>query len=509
MISQGNTTTPYTFTLVVTNTNPITPTAPISFVLQLPAGFFFVGNSAAAQGKLNGILQLQQPVLDTTAGEPVTITVVSPPPANVLAPNDVITLTYRLAAGTNGLPNPTITNTLMATSTVLPLCTVGTVVNTSHCPLAVRLPTILTIPPYIVSRGNSAGDIYTTTVRNTGTTTVTDLGFAFQPSTGFFLVGGSAAGVHSTYGVLSVAQSPINTAPAAPFVAQISNPYPANTLAPGATVTLTLRLGTDADARSGQPLSVTVRSGLSAVQDCSTTRANVPTGRGNLVIAKAPQLQQAGFGEVVTWTVQVRNTGLGNVYNASFLEAPGAGVQILSVTPMQTTTAVIPPDQHALYTVTGQVNSCSGLANAANGWWSIGNIDGRGVITDPVSDAAYLEYRFEDPVVSVAVQPVADLEFCGQPERTVAVTLTNSGGAAAAIRLATVVSGTFVITPVSGGWVQAREHLQHYGHQRRSMPLVRSHWRCRFATPPGSAGRMQVQFTRVHLPGCLPNERTG
>ena len=128
-----------------------------------------------------------------------------------------------------------------------------------------------------------------------------------------------------------------------------------------------LRLGTNGEAKSGQPLSVTLRSGTVLPQVCNTTRENIATGRGNLAIVKTPDVQLARFGDVVTWTVQVKNTGLGSVYDAVFDDAPDPGIRLLSITPTVTTTAEIKPDKSVLYTVTGEVNACTGLRNSGTG----------------------------------------------------------------------------------------------------------------------------------------------
>ena len=111
-VSQGNTTTPYTFTVVISNTDYLTPTGPLSLTLQVPGNFYYVGNTAAAQSQVSGTLAVVQPLVDQAAGKPAQVVVRANPETQTLPPGDVVTVTYRLAATTSGAPNPTLTNTL-------------------------------------------------------------------------------------------------------------------------------------------------------------------------------------------------------------------------------------------------------------------------------------------------------------------------------------------------------------------------------------------------------------
>lgn len=459
-VSQGNSSTPYTFTVVISNTDYLMPTGPLSLTLQVPDNFYYIGNTAAAQSQVSGTLAVVQPLVDQTAGKPTQVAVRANPETATLPLGDVVTVTYRLAATTSGAPNPTLTNTL-AISGELAACTAAATVSTSSCPLPVRLPMQLQIPPYLVSFGNVSGDVYTFTVRNTGTTPATDISFEVDPSQGFFFKAASAGLQHSQWGALSVSQPLADTMPGVPFVIAAADLYPASSLAPSSAITGTLRLGTNGEAKSGQPLSVTLRSGTTVPQVCNTTRENIATGRGHLAIVKTPDVQLARFGDVVTWTVQVKNTGLGSVYDAIFDDAPDPGIRLLSITPAVTTTAEIKPDKSVLYTVTGEVDACTGLRNNGLGSWSIGNIDATGLVTNPVDDDAYVSYLFEDPGVAVTVEPIGELQFCGQPQRSLVVTVTNSGGPARELILEVEKSGSFNLTPASPNWVQAGSVLSY------------------------------------------------
>ena len=70
-------------------------------------------------------------------------------------------------------------------------------------------------------------------------------------------------------------------------------------------------------------------------------------------------------------------------------------------------------------------------------------------------------YLFEDPGVAVTVEPVGDLQFCGQPQRSLVVTVTNTGGPARELVLEVEKSGTFNLAPASPDWVQAGSVLSY------------------------------------------------
>ena len=121
-------------------------------------------------------------------------------------------------------PNPTLTTSPGDQRRAGGLQCRAVTMSTSSCPLPVRLPMQLQIPPYLVSFGNTAGDVYTFTVRNTGTTTATDVSFEIDPSQGFFFKAASAGLQHSQCGPLAVSQPLADTTPGEPFVLAAADP---------------------------------------------------------------------------------------------------------------------------------------------------------------------------------------------------------------------------------------------------------------------------------------------
>ncbi len=96
LVAEGDKTGLYTFTVVITNSHPVSPTGPLTYAIQLPANFFFVGASASAQRSTGGTLTVVQPNTNSAPGVVVPINVLGTPPATTLPAGAVITLTYRL-----------------------------------------------------------------------------------------------------------------------------------------------------------------------------------------------------------------------------------------------------------------------------------------------------------------------------------------------------------------------------------------------------------------------------
>jgi len=136
-----------------------------------------------------------------------------------------------------------------------------------QCPASASLDIQLTPPAYTVSRGNTAGDVYTVTVTNNAALSVTEVSLLIDPNAGFYYLGGSAAVVSSISGTLSYADTGTG-APNANAVVTVTGDITATALNPGETLTFTFRLATDGDAVSGQGLVVTLRSGDSPVVSC-------------------------------------------------------------------------------------------------------------------------------------------------------------------------------------------------------------------------------------------------
>ncbi len=451
----GNNTAVYTFTAVIAN-NSITPTGPLTYAIQLPPNFTFVSGSATAVSSVSGTLTLVQAGSNTTGT--ITLRASTTPVSNTLMPGGVVTLTYQLRGGPNGPPNPDIlVNVITGDETNLN-CTLNNPVNTNFCPLAGELALAITPPPFIVSYGNTVGDLYTVTLRNMGNFTMTDVSFLVDPSPGFYFKAGTpVVGVHSVYGSLTFTQPAVDTASGEPFVLRVATPFPANSVANSETITMVMRIATTNDPKSGQPLIVTARSGKEGAElACTTTRENIATGRGHLYVRKTVAPTTAAVGDVVTFTIYLDNTGLGSLYDATFTDTMGSGLQRLfgEMVP----TGIAP---NATYTVlhSAVITSCVDTNNRVDAWWPVGNVNNTGTITDPVT--AFAAVRVSNPLPNVSISATLPIVgYCPTVPFTVDVplTVTNSGAGPAANFTLTPAdiddTLSFTFSTASPGWVQ-------------------------------------------------------
>ena len=307
------------------------------------------------------------------------------------------------------------------------------------------LAIVLTKPAYVVSRGNLYGDVYTVTVANNVTATVTEVSLLVDPNLGFYYLGNSATVVSSLDGVLTYADSGTTT-PDASATISLTGDITQTSLAAGEIITFTYKMATDGDAVSAQRHQVYLQSGDDpAPASCDTDFDNIQTARGNMLLTSyTPSGQSAAFGEQVSWTVVIENSGLGNVYvpviDVSF--GPGLVDADLSQLPSVSNPLTIPVGGTVSYVFTATVGACTGLTNSIGAWWNIGNatatIDGQATQGDPLDGSAYVNFLYDLPNISLAVSPNnIDVPYCNPlGTEQIQVIASNSAGAAANFTLA-------------------------------------------------------------------------
>ncbi|MCO6452393.1 MAG: DUF11 domain-containing protein, partial [Caldilineales bacterium] len=355
-------------------------------------------------------------------------------------------------AASTGLGNRIVPNWMQTAAPKAGLAPAG------QCTPSSKLRMLMVAPPYPVSRGNVAGDVYTVTVKNNGTITTTAAALQLDPSAGFYYVGGSASASSDVDGALTISPDPDTTAPDAPFTLPLAGPSPNNALGPGETIVFTFKLATDANAKSGQPLVYTLQSVDAPTVSCLSRRENIQTVRGNFVAIKSPSTQFAEFGDPVTWTVTALNNGLGNVYNGIITDTSGSGLANVSLTPAPSPLNLA-PDTFVNYEVTAIVASCTNLTNTVAGAWSIGNQDGSGTHLNPVGETADIVFDLADPDVSVEISPIPQEEYCGDLDTTLTVTVTNVGAAARNLRLLVDEQNLNITAVNSADWVESGGEL--------------------------------------------------
>jgi len=327
-----------------------------------------------------------------------------------------------------------------------------------NCANATALDMQITPPAYIISMGNVDGDVYTVTVTNNGAKDVTEVSFLINPNVGFSYLDNSATVMSSVDGSLAF-DTDTTGAPDANATIELTGVTTQTTLAQSETLIFVFKLATNADAKSGQRLEVTLQSG-DPVAECKTAMQNLQTARGNLVVTKKPTLQDARVGEAVTWTVEMRNSGMGNVYSATLTDIPGSGLANVNVVPSLSAIEMA-PEATQLYTVTAVVDACTNLTNTVAATWPTGNADGSGTLGNPAHDEVDVVLLLDTPDVAVEVGSLPQVDYCGALDTTIPVTVTNTGGMGRKLRLNLSASGVNVSAP--SGWSQTGDVLIYEG----------------------------------------------
>lgn len=230
-------------------------------------------------------------------------------------------------------------------------------------------------------------------------------------------------------------------------------------LAPGQAITLTFDLRATCGAISGQRLEVGLYydadESSGTAEELNTGAFNIPTGRGNLVIKKEPQMQYRttyDYGDPITWVVTVQNTGLGDIYDAVVTDIGGRNLTL--DTPLNETIPFLGIDESVSYVVTGTV-SCD-FDNAARAYWSCGNKEGDAYITNTVVSTAAVAFISFLPKVELEVTDPISFPYCSRTNRIVTINVDQAGGRPGNLHiLSNIESDSFLeLVPgtVSAGW---------------------------------------------------------
>jgi len=303
--------------------------------------------------------------------------------------------------------------------------------------------------PAGVSTGDTAGQVYTATVRNGSATRIAYSLYlsATLPATGFSYVLGSSTVVSRTGTIVhneSTGAGAVTWTPTTTF-----------DLGTGETITLTFRLSTACNAVSGQQLRVwtNYEDAPGGNSYAASGEVNITVGSGNLVIEKSPNVQDARYGDVVTWTVKAKNTGLGDLYGVAVTDTIGSGFTDVNLDGLPTAISTMAVGQSQSFTVTARVNSCTNLTDTVQASWNCGNDDGTGTGIDPVLAAADVAFLLEIPSISLSANSLG-FSYCHTGPQTAVITMTN-GGPGPALNFALdsdLESGIFNVSNVSPGW---------------------------------------------------------
>ncbi|MEO0548290.1 MAG: hypothetical protein AAFZ91_00095 [Pseudomonadota bacterium] len=177
---------------------------------------------------------------------------------------------------------------------------------------------------------------------------------------------------------------------------------------------------------------------------------------GAIILEKNPNVTNAKFGDVVTWEVTVRNSGLGGIFDLDLSELGiGSGLSLDQITPLQpvTPTPIVSGASVLLpYLASGEtlsaaieatVSQCTGLTNTAA-------LTERTSLLSATVDAT-VQLELETPEISYSVV-TSDVPYAGTGSIT--LTITNSGdGDAQNFGLDTsLVGAALAVVSTSAGW---------------------------------------------------------
>ena len=301
-----------------------------------------------------------------------------------------------------------------------------------------------------------AGEVYTAVIRNDSDTDVAYGIYLTATHESFMIYDGGDSLISSTGAITPL--TVVDTSNAITWT--LPTTY---NLGSNEAITLNFKLRATCGAQSGQRLAVGVNYNADPDEPPIETNAsalNVTTGRGNLVVNKYPALQELGtgdFGTPITWTVEVQNTGLGKLYNATVTDTGGINLSQPTgdLTP-SVTIDVLDINEIVTYTVVGTVEACN-FTNVAEAAWPCGNIEGDGYYTNPVASTVSVLFTPNVPKVSLDVSDNIAFPYCATMSRTVTVTATDLGGAAGDLRIASNVDNVgfleILTSTLSAGWM--------------------------------------------------------
>jgi|GEM_PF-2474869 len=174
---------------------------------------------------------------------------------------------------------------------------------------------------------------------------------------------------------------------------------------------------------------------------------------GDLTITKTPNLQDAGVGDTVVWTVTVKNEGFGNAPNVSLRDLIGGGLEFTSFSVNPTNAppygqsvvwdaSVIPaltnlaPQQEVTVVVTALMTACTGLFNTADAQWGCQGMlavsNGICEDTDLNGETAGASIRLIDryPFLVASMSPASPIPVSYCTGSVITLTVSNSASGA-------------------------------------------------------------------------------
>jgi len=236
-------------------------------------------------------------------------------------------------------------------------------------------------------------------------------------------------------------------------------------LSPGDTSTITFNIKYSCNAiTSNLQANVSYIDAL-FLPDTRTLNYNVTVNKGVLSLEKTPSVQSASVGDTVSWTVKVKNTGLGTIYNVNITDNVGSGLTNIIVTPdstppnlnlsgsnITTTYSSIAPGSERTFTVQAVVDSCTNLENSVSGTWPSGGPECNNAVAN-----ASIALVPKDPGVTYTINgssPPNNININWTTGSTITVAFSNPGtGPARNFKFQTNLNTQPLnVSSVSSGW---------------------------------------------------------
>jgi len=195
--------------------------------------------------------------------------------------------------------------------------------------------------------------------------------------------------------------------------------YAVGTVGPNETIIWHAVFSATCDAVSGQNVVTLTQDGAPPIVEIT----DFAVDPGAITVRKEPAVVPAGVGDLVTWTVIVRNSGYGRVDNVVVTDVLGSGLTFVAG---QTSayTPSLAPDGVLTFPVVARVDACTGLGNVVTATW--GCPSGR---CQQLWAKANVDLRLDVPFLDYFTPPF-DVDYCTGSE-VFTITVNNSGAGTA------------------------------------------------------------------------------
>ncbi|HEY75553.1 MAG TPA: DUF11 domain-containing protein [Thermoflexia bacterium] len=211
------------------------------------------------------------------------------------------------------------------------------------------------------------------------------------------------------------------------------------TVGPNETITRHAVFSATCDAVSGQNIVTLTQDGAAPIVKIT----DFAVDPGAITVRKEPAVVPAGVGDLVTWTVIVRNSGYGRVDNVVVTDVLGSGLTFVAG---QTSayTPSLAPDSVLTFPVVARVDACVDLGDVVTATW--GCPSGQ---CQQLWAKANVDLRLDVPFLDYSTPPF-DVDYCTGSE-IFTITVNNSGAGTAHDVLLRADMSPFSVTVLSPG----------------------------------------------------------